>query len=38
VVLGKEHGIPTIQLMDYMMHKRKENQREDALALLRRRK
>ena len=28
-ILGKEHGIPMIQLMDHTKLKRKEDQRED---------
>jgi hypothetical protein len=34
-ILGKESGIPTIQLMDYMKLKRKEGQSVDASVLLR---
>ena len=35
-VLGKEHGIPTIQLTDHMKLKNREDQRVDASVLLRR--
>jgi hypothetical protein len=35
-ILGKECGIPTLQLTDHMKLKRKENQRVDTLVLLRR--
>jgi hypothetical protein len=35
-VLGKEHGIPTVQLTDYMKFKRKEDHRVEASVLLRR--
>jgi hypothetical protein len=34
-ILGKEHGIPTIKLLDHMKLKRKEDQRVDASFLLR---
>jgi hypothetical protein len=33
-IVGKEHGIPTIQLTDHMKLKRKEDQRVDASVLL----
>jgi hypothetical protein len=36
-ILGKEYEIPTIQLMDHMKLKRKEDQSVDASVLLRRR-
>jgi hypothetical protein len=34
-ILGKEHGIPKIQLTDHMKLKRKEDQRVNASVLLR---
>jgi hypothetical protein len=34
-ILGKEHGIPMIQLIDHMKLKRKEDQRVDTSVLLR---
>jgi hypothetical protein len=33
-ILGKDHGIPRIQLMDHMKLKRKEDQRMDVSVLL----
>jgi hypothetical protein len=38
LILGKEHGIPMILLMNHMKLKRKENQIVDASVLFRRRK
>jgi hypothetical protein len=35
-ILGKERGIPKIQLRDHMKLKKKEDQRVDASVLLRR--